>query len=233
MTRSRQSTGSRATSLGAAAVMATLLLAVGCGKEQQQMTGPQPSADFPYGRCDVKISGAVQAEYQSAGGPDYVHTVYWMTDEELRSYFAWKARNETKLGIEEEDVPLFVDQAMARNPRFVTLLIRCDTEGTSLTLVPGLGTRYEDVPFRPGSYTVAASSLVDETVPGLFAAQASIVVGDRVVHFASTGGTLNVEAFDSAHLTGNFRFQAQEGTLAITVEGVFHYIPSAVDGSDQ
>ncbi|MEW5982511.1 MAG: hypothetical protein AB1806_09090 [Acidobacteriota bacterium] len=208
-----------------------MLTGPGCGKEQD-MSGPGPSPEFPFGSCDITISGAVETSYRSGGGPANVATVYWMTDDELRAYFAWRARAETKLGIAEEDVPFFVDQAMAKNPRFVTLLIKCPSPTATITLVPGLATRYEDVPFRPGSYKIAPSRLVDETLPGLFAAQPLIVRGERVVQFTPQGfGSLVVEAFDAEHIAGNFRFEALDGPAAITVEGAFHFRRRAVSAS--
>lgn len=192
------------------------------------------SGDLSYGSCDITITGAVQHAYRSGGGAANVATVYWMTDDELRAYFTWKAREETKLQLGEEDIPLFVDQAMARNPRFTTLLIRCPSEHATITLVPGLGSRYEDVPFRPGTYSIAPSIEVDQTVPGLFVAQVVMAVGDRVVTYTPTGvGALQVTAFDTAHLAGDFSFEAQDGEATIVVDGVFDYQrqPVDVDGS--
>lgn len=179
---------------------------------------------FPYGSCDVTVTGAVELSYRSGGGSPNVASVYWMTDDELREYFAWKARNEARLQIAEDDIPLFVDQAMARNPRFTTLLIMCPSEQATVTLVPGVNTRYEDVPFHPGSYGIAPSTQPDEVVPGLFAAQTVVVVDDQVVLYVPTGaGALTVTTFDPERLAGEFTYDAKNGDSLITVHGVFDF----------
>jgi hypothetical protein len=115
---------------------------------------------------------------------------------------------------------------MARNPRFVTLFLMCDAEGAVVTLVPGLGSRYELVPFRPASYTIAPAMKVVDAIPGTFAAQAMLRMppSGKVERFQPTGfGKLIITDFDYAHVAGRFEFTAASGPKQIGVKGVFDY----------
>lgn len=195
-----------------------------CRKEQPVSSGPVVSDEYPTGRCDVTISGAVQLGFTTPGGPANVATVYWMTDDELRAYFAWRAREESKLQLAEEDVDFFVDQAMSKNPRYTPLLIRCPSADATVTLAPGIASRYEDVPFRPALYKIAPAFSVEDAVQGLFAAQTMIVVGQEVVKFTPTGyGTLSVSVFDENRMEGAFSYAAAAGPQTVTVSGKFDF----------
>ena len=203
--------------------LAALVVGSACRKERA-VPKPAVSAEYPTGRCDVTMTGAAQHTFTTPGGSANVATVYWMTDDELRKYFAWQAREETKLQLAEEDVAFFVDQAMAKNPRFTPLLIRCPSVAATVTLVPGMGSRYEEVPFRPALYKIAPAFRVEDAVQGLFAAQTFVVMGSQVVKFVPTGyGALHVTAFDDVRLAGTFSFNAVAGDKALVVNGTFDF----------
>ena len=203
--------------------LAALVVGSACRKERA-VPGSALDAEYPNGRCDVTITGAAQHTFTTPGGSADVATVYWMTDDELREYFAWQAREEAKLQLAEEDVAFFVDQAMAKNPRFTPLLIRCPSAQATVTIVPGVGSRYEDVPFRPASYKIAPAFRVEDAVQGLFAAQTFVVMGSQVVKFVPTGyGALNVTVFDDVRLAGTFSFNAVAGDKTLVVNGRFDF----------
>ncbi len=208
-----------------AAGLGLLSASLACRKgEAPVASGPAVSREFPNGRCDVTVSGAVQASFSTQGGPPNVASVYWMTDEELRRYFIWKAREETKEQVSEEDIGFYVDQAMSKNPRFTTMLVRCWTDGVTITVVPGMGSRYEDVPFKPGTYKIAPVSRVDEAVPGLFVAQTSAIVGKEVLWFVPNDyGTLDITAFDESRLAGEFSYTAAAGAKVLNVSAKFMF----------
>ncbi len=206
------------------AVVGALAAWPACRKESPVSSGPVVSADYPTGRCDVTITGAAQLTFTTPGGSANVASVYWMTDADLRKYFAWRAREEKHLQVSDEDVNFFVDQAMSKNPRFTPLLIRCPTEAATVTLAPGLGSRYEDVPFRPALYRIAPAFQVEEAVQGLFAAQTMIVVGQEVVKFTPKGyGSLSVTVFDEQRLAGVFSYTAEAATRTVQVSGRFDF----------
>lgn len=223
MTRSAAGGPMRAAVVLVAAV-AALATGPACRKESPVPSGTLVSAEYPTGRCDVTITGGAQLTFTTPGGPANVATVYWMTDAELRKYFAWRAREEKHLQVSEEDVNFFVDQAMSKNPRYTPLLIRCPSEAATVTLAPGMGSRYEDVPFRPAVYRIAPAFEVEDAVQGLFAAQTMIVVGQEVVKFTPKGyGSLSVTAFDEHRLAGVFTYTAEAAGRTVEVSARFDF----------
>jgi hypothetical protein len=208
-----------------ASVAVALALAAGC--RQKPPSDQADARSYPQGRCEVTVSGAVQKSFISPGGNAAVASVYWKTEQEMRRYFEWKARegDDSEL-VAEEDVPLVVDQAMARNPRFTTLLLTCSSPDTIITLVPGLGSRYEQVPFRPAVYTISPAFRVVDAVPGTFAAQTMIRMQEkgRATKFTPIGfGELALTAFDEVHVAGTFAYEAQAGQQKIQVKGTFDF----------
>jgi hypothetical protein len=204
---------------------ALLMAAASCGRGANE--GSAVKADpYPQGYCRITVAGAVTKDEVAsniANGTGAA-TVYWMTDESLRSYFEWKFREVDKKAVAPEDVNFLVDQSMARNPRFTPLMIKCWAPAVSVSLVPGFGSRYENIPFRPASYTIAPASQVRQTIPGYFAAQTTMVDNGKGLDFTPVGhGQLIVTLFDDARVGGTFAYEAASGKLRVSVKGVFEF----------
>jgi hypothetical protein len=205
--------------------LGALLAASGCGR-QPDTPAPGVSTAAPGGSCQVSLTGGdTRAVTMVAdNGGTGLASVYWMTDERLRDYFQWRALELEKQNVAEEDVGFVVDQAMARNPRFPLLLVKCWGKDITVTLIPGRGSRYEQVPFRPAPYQIGPASNVEHAIPGYFAAQTAIIRAGAVVSFTPAGiGTLNVARFDAGGIAGTFAYDAEAGALKIRVQGTFDF----------
>jgi hypothetical protein len=176
------------------------------------------------GECEVKVAGDVQASWKGDGGVDAVGSDYWLSDDELRKALEFLATGTGEAKKKE------VDEAMKKDPRFFILLINCaETAGEGIvSLSPSNDSKYSDIPFGPGEYTIAsAGALGGAENPKEFGALFS-GGGDDLWKVVERG-SLKITKWDSSGIRGSFNFKVEEafaeGTTPknASVEGTFDF----------
>jgi len=200
-----------------------MLIVVGsmaCGPTGGQVTStPDDDAELSLGSCDVTVTGAVSVSFSSEG----IHSFssdYWFTEEEMRQALEETIRDDVTIA--PENVAWALDQALASDPRIIPLGVACVRPEGSITIVPGLGSQYRDVPFEPKEYEIAPVASPPEAVPGNFAAVVVLPVDGQDVQFVvSEPGVLRVETFHRSRVAGSFALKAAASERTIQVEGRF------------
>lgn len=176
---------------------------------------PAPAAPDPAkGSCELDIEGDVHAKVVAPGGPQAVGTDYWLTPEELdqavEMMVTMLVKDKTKAAAE-------LEKAKKNEPRIMLLLLNCMDEKIKLTLSPGIGAKYKDVPFGPGKYTITSQGSAST-----FGAMFSI---ERKFYRVDGTGSLDITRFDTSGITATFEFPAQNTDRAtqavsrVTVKG--------------
>jgi hypothetical protein len=191
--------------------------------------GAPPPASGPQDRCEVRVTGDVtfsfagshpRGERGLAAGKIGATTDYWMSDGEIRMGLAALAGFSKK---SQHDIADEVDAEMKRDPRFMLLLVNCSVEGQGFFNVsPANGSRYEDVPFKPGRYALVTNQ---DVKPGEFRVMLSIQPGGKHEGFSvSEPGTIELTRFDETGIAGTFSFNAKSyAGKAVAVTGSFDY----------
>lgn len=170
------------------------------------------------GSCEVKVTGDIQTTFTGTGGTGAVTSDYWYTDDEMK-----KILGILKSGDES------VEDAMKKDPRLFLLLINCGTGANakeSISIMPSNGSKYADVPFKPGEYAIPVQgALGGAKKPGEFNVLLSVQDG---VWKVSEAGTLKISKFDKTGIAGTFSFKSEEtfaeGTpRKINVSGTFDF----------
>jgi hypothetical protein len=191
------------------------------------------------GACDIDISGTFamtsqskslpippKATYEQSQLAKRVNATadYWLSDTQIRSQLEVMAN--ISRGSKKTPVALKadVDARMRKDPRLYLVAIGCGDRNLILELMPASGSKYADVPFKPGHYVIASNA--GTAKPGQFVAQLSIgEYPNADAYRSSAPGTLDIEQFDAKGLAGKFAFQAADiaKTKAINLIGTFKY----------
>ena len=182
------------------------------------------------GTCEVKVTGDLTLSYKGQGGASAVGSDYWLTDDEVRNAVSMM----TGLGSNASDAEKkkAVDAAMKNDPRLYLLILNCvsgtgDTKN-SLSLLPSGGSKYADVPFKPGQYTIPKGGLLGGgDKPGEFSVLLSL---GKDAYKVSEDGKLSITKFDKTGIAGSFSFKAEQGfpkdnaaPKKISVDGTFDF----------
>jgi hypothetical protein len=168
------------------------------------------------GSCLVTLTGDIQGGWSGSGGPTAVGSDYWQTTDDLRAQYDTVSR--------EGDVSF--DDLMARGrPVLSLLIVNCVRDSThSLSLFPTDASTRSDVPFGPGSFDIAPGGPFGsaDAGAGLFTMLMSL---DADALWGTTAGSLEIIAWDLAHVVGSFRLEIQEALTddarTGTIEGSF------------
>jgi len=225
------------------------LSAVSCGDDSStgtagqsgQPTSASKAGDLPAktgpGSCQVDVTGDVTVSYKGQGGASAVGSDYWLTDDEIRSAVSMV----TGLGSKASDAEKkkAVDEAMQKDPRLYLLILNCVSGSGAgknlLSLMPSSDSKYADVPFKPGQYTIPSGGLLGGAAkPGEFSVL--FALGDDSYR-VTQDGKLNITKFDKSGIAGTFNFTAEQGftdqgakAKKISVSGQFDF-PCAGGGN--
>jgi hypothetical protein len=178
--------------------------------------------------CEIAVTGEATVSIKADASRDAgqtklaASTDYWLSESQLRMALEVMQGIGGKLTAAEKQHK--VDEAMKQDPRFMVLLISCLSDEGGVILSPASGTRYADVPLKPGSYPIVPSG---RTRPGEFTAMFHLSTrGKRESYLVKDRGKLVVTRFDRKTIAGTFSFKAeQRGKTAkkIDVSGSFSY----------
>src|SRR5262245_50219137 len=105
--------------------------------------GPASAGDLGAGTIAVEGAGPVSGK--SNGGPHEVGTDYWYKPDEL----AQAVKVLHALGKTGPDADKAIAAAMQADPKNYALVFNCLAGDVRVSLLPGHGSRYADVPFGP------------------------------------------------------------------------------------
>lgn len=167
---------------------------------------PPPAAPPEDDRCELEITGEVEAKTVSRGGLMAIGADYWLDDAEKR---------EAAIGLYG---PQAAEGALAKDPLLYIVQVNCGQSGkTSVNLAPAPGTRYKDVPYGQGDYPV-----VRRGKPGNF--QALVSVNGDV--FGVDDGKLHIAKWDQTGIAGTFELPISEAggrTRTALLKGHFDF----------
>jgi hypothetical protein len=179
-------------------------------------------------RCEIAVTGdstvriAAEAPRDDAQGKLAASTDYWLSDGQLRMALSAMQGAGSKLTPGERQRK--VDEGMKKDPRLMVLLLSCLSDDGGIILSPSAGSKYADVPMKPGSYAIVPAG---RTKPGEFTAMFHLAMrGKRESFSVAEPGKLVVTRFDRKGITGTFRFKAeQRGKIGkkVDVNGSFSY----------
>jgi hypothetical protein len=199
------------------------LLAMSCGGDDStgnpvlpgQPTSAAKAGDVAVktgpGSCQVDVTGDVTVSFKGQGGQSAVGSDYWLSDDDLRTALSAVANISNKGSDAEKKKS--VDEAMKKDPRLFLLILNCisgsgDSKDT-ISMLPSGDSKYADVPFKPGSYTIKSGShLTSAEKPGDFSALMSL---SKVSYLVSQDGKLNITKFDKSGIAGTFTFGGEQG----------------------
>lgn len=186
---------------------------------------PAAPAGTPVGKCSFAVTGDVALNVEGIAtksppnGRAMATADYWQTEEQLRSALHVLAGLDSKKSKDAVDAE--VDSEMKRDPKFMLLLINCGAESGSVNFGPGKDSKYADLPFKPGKY-----SITSEPKAGEIGAMLNLRPPGKHQSFRlSEPGTLDITKFDLTGLTGTFTFKAKsfDGKQAVEIKGSFDY----------
>ncbi len=163
-----------------------------------------PASGQEIGRCKIDVTGDVTASAEGvrrAVSDTKVSfaTDYWLTDGELKTALSVMVGLGDK---DKGDKDAKVAEAMKKDPRLFVFIMNCGDDDVSVSLLPGKGSRYADIPHAPKKYVVTKGATA-----GQFAAMLNVGNGN----FSVKGpGTLEVTRFDSSRIEGTIAFEAEE-----------------------
>jgi hypothetical protein len=183
--------------------------------------------DGPQDRCEVHVTGDDTFSFVGTrprathNGKIAAESDYWMSDDQLRQALSMLGSIGNKKSQGEIDAR--VAAAMAKDPRFMLLVVNCGVDGQGFfNLSPINTSRYADVPYQPGHYAL----LGNDGKPGDFRAMLSIEPnGKREGFHVTEPGTVELTRFDDTGLAGTFAFKAAtyDGKKSVAVTGSFDY----------
>ena len=187
------------------------------------------------GSCEIKITGARTVTVKGEKKPvppnapfeqvqlatvTNAQSDYWISDKHMRELIGVKKSFGKKLSPAE--LQTVVDAEMKKDPRLQALFVSCGDKNGSLFFQEAAGTKYANVPFKPGKYVLDPNGAAGTFNPNLtigFGANADLFK-------ASTAGVLELSQFDSRGVAGTFSFKAVKrfgGDEQIDVVGTFKY----------
>jgi hypothetical protein len=160
------------------------------------------------GTCEVKVTGDLTVDYKGQGGSSAVGSDYWLTDDEIRS--AVSVLSGLGNNASDAEKKKAVDAAMKADPRLYLLILNCISGSgdakNSLSLLPSGSSKYADVPFKPGQYTIPKGGLLGGAdKPGEFSVLVSL---GKDAYQVSEDGKLNITKFDKTGIAGSFSFRS-------------------------
>jgi len=173
------------------------------------------------GSCSVKLTGDVSGDFKGTGDSGSVGTDYWLTDDELRQALTFLQQGS------DAEKKKKVDEEMAKDPRFFLLILNCEADKVSISLLPSGDSKYKDLPFKKaGEYPIPAGGpLGGAAKPGEFNVLVTI---DDNPYQVTQAGSLKISKFDETGIAGTFQFGVQEAFSEGTakkaqVSGQFSY----------
>jgi hypothetical protein len=183
----------------------------------------QPSSDS--GQCRVQISGDLEIQGTSPGGPSAFGTDYYYSDDEMREILEQFARAADP-DLSDAEVEAQVDEDMQSDPRLFLIILNCVNDDYSISLLPAGDSRYADIPFGPGEYEIAAGGVLGgDAAPGTFGVLMTVGEG---LYEVSEPGQLRIERWDEEGIAGTFAFNAEEilteeTPKSLSVTGAFDF----------
>ena len=187
--------------------------------------GSETPAGTPAGKCTFTVTGDMPMTVEAIAtksppnGKAMAAADYWQTDDQLRSALKTLSGLDSKKS--KDAIEAEVDADMKKDPKFMLLLINCGAEGGSLNFGPGNGSKYADVPFKPGKYSITGKAKAGEI---------GVMVnlrppGKHQSFSVSEPGTLDISKFDLTGLTGTFSFKAKsfDDKQTVEIKGSFDY----------
>ena len=215
-----------------------MLLACGGKKDATPSTGsatptttattagtPVAPAGTPAGKCSFAVTGDVALNVEGIStknppnGKAMATADYWQTEDQIRSALHVISGLDSKKSKDAVDAE--VDAAMKKDPKFMLLLINCGADAGSINFGPGKDSKYADVPFKPGKYSITSDAKAGEIT-----AMVNLRPPGKHQSFRlSEPGTLDITKFDLTGLTGTFTFKAKsfDGKQAVEIKGSFDY----------
>jgi hypothetical protein len=186
-------------------------------KAPEVATPPLPPAADRYadGYCEVAITGDLQKSIKAPGGLSATGSDYWYSESEMKS-----AVTEMEKFRGDQDLDKRVAEAMKKDPKFYTLILNCNDQDVSISLMPNGGAKH--LPFSPKKYAVKQRGGTDGTFNML-----STIGNDP--YMVKSDGTIDITRFDAGGIAGTFEVEATsmplEGQAARTVKltGKFDY----------
>jgi hypothetical protein len=201
---------------------------------------------------DVSVTNPPKPSPPFTNGPiATVSTDYWLTDKEMRQALSAmtgafdsvgaalkkKGTATTKADVEDAakagatgpsnaDRERKVDEAMKKDPRLFLLMMSCGNESVRLVFTPASGSKYANIPFKPGHYKILPGAAAK---PGDLAVMPRVKDGDALKLYTLAGpGELTLSRFDAHAAVGTFTFPAKSRATGgaekkITVAGSFSY----------
>jgi hypothetical protein len=139
-------------------------------------------------------------------------------------------RSLAELGNEDasdEELDRLVDESMAEDPRLFILIINCyNGNEFTVSLNPSVDATYADVPFEPGTYTIAGGSAIGSDASST-EFTALVTIGDGLYDL-SEPGQLVISRWDEEGIEGSFSFAATESFAEgapknVSVEAKFEF----------
>jgi hypothetical protein len=169
--------------------------------------------------CQITATGDLTFSTSQKGHLGSVGTDYWMTEDELK--MGLRAMVATlggkKLSDTEKDAK--VDEAMKKDPRFLILLLNCETKDASVAFGPARDTKYKHLPMKPGKYTVNNGM---KARPGEISALLNIKA-DSGSWTPEPGGTFEITAWDKKHIAGTFELGVKTKDRKAQLKGSFDF----------
>jgi hypothetical protein len=162
---------------------ATALAGAGSVLESSTTSSTQP--DVHYGSCQIDITGDKTISWTGIVPPDRVYATYWLTDEQ-------KQANGGKFQV----------GMLCVDPRNVSNSVFVGASGDSdLALF---------VPYGPGVFPLTPSDVVAHGLTNAFVFNPVVALAGSHAGWSinGNGGTLELTAFDEAHIAGTFNFPA-------------------------
>jgi hypothetical protein len=178
-----------------------------------------PPADTSAGRCEVTVSGDVQATGVSGGGAQAVGTDYWMSPADIEASIQRFAAERP-----EAERAAAIAEAKARDPYQSVLILNCASARVRITLNPGTAATYADIPFAAGTYTISRKN----DKPSYFSAML-MVDGEAYSLPNDQDGAIEIRKFDRTGIAGTFSFPAErtdyktKAVAKVTVKGTFDF----------
>lgn len=205
-----------------AAILASAL-ALGIGSTVPAQAADQAEGIVVQRGCEVRVTGATNATWKvqwqkpTLGQPAFVgaSTDYWGSESEMRAALGAIVGLGGKTSKEEKEKA--VDEGMKADPRFIILSLICKDGDRNVQFLPTKGSKYKDIPFKPGTYKIG-------TAPGAFASWGTKVAKQGL--YGKGEGTLVIKKFDLTGVAGTFSFKAKRiggKDEWINVEGAFDF----------
>ena len=156
--------------------------------------------------ADVGCAIAVTGDYATTIGQGSASSDHWLSDEEVADARRDAAVTSTS-SVAGGTVPVVAGVA----PVFNWLVISCgDPNGEGFSLLANAGATASDVPFGPGTYSIAPGFLSGSEDRTQFSAIVDVGDGDRM--FSLKSGPIEIIKFDSSGVAGTVEMQLEQSS---------------------